>query len=334
MMSLINSQKKVGVLLVNLGTPEAPSYGAIRRYLSEFLSDRRVIELSPWIWQPILQGIILTFRPFRVAKSYQMIWDHQENKSPLKVITERQVQKLQSRFKDKPVLIDWAMCYGHPSIEYKIRNFLKKQFHHLFIFPLYPQYSATTTASVNDKVFKNLLTCRRQPAIRSLFSFADHPAYIQALQRQIEQTLQSLSEKPERIILSFHGLPQAYVDKGDPYEQECHKTANALRHAMHKTEQEMPLAYQSQFGPSQWLEPNLGELIKQYGKQGVKNIAVMAPGFISDCLETLEEINHQYRECFLQEGGRIFTYIPCLNDQAIAIDMFERLIHEELQGWI
>ncbi|MBI0075112.1 ferrochelatase [Commensalibacter sp. M0357] len=333
-MQTVVSPKKIGILLVNLGTPEAASYGAIRRYLSEFLSDRRVIEMNPLIWQPILQGIILTVRPFRIVKPYRMIWDNQENKSPLSVITERQIQKLQSRFKNKPVLIDWAMSYGKPSIEQKISHFLKKQFYHLFLLPLYPQYSATTTASVNDKLFRILQKYRKQPAIRTMFSFADHPVYVQALYKQIEMTLNSLSEQPERIILSFHGLPQTYVDRGDPYEQECQKTATALRKMMNKDERYMPLVYQSRFGPGKWLEPNITDVIKKLVTEGVRNIAVMAPGFITDCLETIEEIGHQYKALFLKEGGKKFIYIPCLNDGEIGIDMLEGLINEELRGWI
>ncbi len=334
MMQDVENKKKIGVLLVNLGTPDAPSYGAIRCYLSEFLSDRRVVEINPLIWQPILQGIILTFRPLRIAKSYQMIWDKQVNRSPLSIITEQQVQKLQSRFKDKPVLIEWAMCYGKPTIKKKIHYFLKKNYHFLYIFPLYPQYSATTTASVNDQVFKLLLKCRKQPAIRTSYSFADHPAYIKALQQQIDSSLNNLSEQPERILLSFHGLPQAYIEKGDPYEYECQKTAKALRSLMQKSEPEMPLVYQSRFGPNKWLEPNIIDVIKQFAKEGIKNIAVISPGFMSDCLETIEEINYQYRNLFLEEGGKMFTYIPCLNDGEIAIKMLESLILNELKGWI
>lgn len=333
MTQAVEEQKKIGVLLVNLGTPEAPTYGAIRRYLSEFLSDKRVIEMPSFLWQPILQGFILTFRPHRVAKAYARIWNQQVNKSPLSVITEQQAQQLQARFKDKSIYIDWAMCYGKPAIEQKIYHFMKQGYYHLIILPLYPQYSATTTATVHDRIFKILLNCRKQPALRTLFSFADDPSYIQALQKQIEKTLNPLMNKPERILLSFHGLPQAYVDKGDPYEKECQKTAINLRQVMHQTEEEMPIVYQSRFGPSQWLEPNIVDVIKQLAWQGIKYIAVMAPGFMADCLETLDEINHEYRQLFVQEGGEEFTYIPCLNDQEYAIDMLEALISRELKGW-
>lgn len=211
-------RKKTGILLVNLGTPDNTGYWAIRRYLSEFLSDRRVIEMPFLLWQCILQGIILTVRPHKVGKNYRMIWDQAENRSPLSVITERQAEKLATCFRENDIQLEWAMRYGNPSIKDRITKLVQQGCDHLFILPLYPQYSATTTASVNDAVFRTLLTLRKQPAVQTVFSYADHPLYIEALKKQIESQLANLDEKPERVILSFHGLPRSYVDKGDPYD--------------------------------------------------------------------------------------------------------------------
>lgn len=328
------SAKKIGVILVNLGTPDKADYWSVRRYLSEFLSDKRVIELPFIFWQPLLQGIILTIRPHKVAKSYQRVWNKAENKSPLAVITQGQAEKIKARFSDQSVHVEWAMRYGKPSIQKAIDALSQKGCDHLLVVPLYPQYSATTTAAVNDKVFQILMAQRRQPALRTLFSYADDPAYINALKEQVEAHCASLSTKPERILISFHGLPQRYVNAGDPYAQECEKTAHALRQALGKTAEEMPMVFQSRFGPDRWLEPNIADVIKGYKEQNIQNIAVIAPGFLADCLETLEEINHEYRALFLSEGGKEFSYFPCLNDEEITINFLENLIQKELQGWI
>ncbi|MDI2091745.1 ferrochelatase [Commensalibacter oyaizuii] len=327
-------QKRIGVLLVNLGTPEGTDYRSIRRYLSQFLSDRRVIEIPPWLWQPILQGPILTFRPRRLSKSYERVWDKTENKSPLAVVTKRQAEKVQDYFNKQNVLIDWAMRYGQPSIAKKLDYLKSKDCNHILILSLYPQYSATTTATVNDAVFKHLMTYRMQPAVRTTFSFAQDPIYIAALKQNIEQKLSEYKHRPEQILLSFHGLPQRYVNAGDPYEQDCQATATALRLAMGKTEPEMPLVYQSRFGPDKWLEPNITDIIEKSLQQGIKRLAVVAPGFMADCLETMDEINHEYRHLFMSKGGEEFMYIPCLNDSLIAINMLHKLITKEIQGWI
>lgn len=325
---------KIGVLLVNLGTPEGTDYWSIRRYLSQFLSDKRVIELSSWIWQPILQGIILTFRPHRLGRSYNRIWDKTYNKSPLAVITQSQAETLQVELAHQNICVEWAMRYGRPTIKEKF-NFLQEQgCDRIFILPLYPQYSATTTATVNDEIFRVLIKKRQQPALRTLYSFADHPDYIHALHYTIKTQIEALPAPPERILLSFHGLPLRYVNAGDPYEQECHKTAAALRNAMNKSKEEMPLVYQSRFGPDKWLGPNIADVIKDYPKQNIRNIAVVAPGFMADCLETKDEINHEYRELFLTEGGKEFSYIPCLNDHPLALKLLKNLIFQEIQGWV
>ncbi|CAI3949290.1 Protoheme ferro-lyase (ferrochelatase) (HemH) (PDB:1AK1) [Commensalibacter communis] len=327
-------QRKIGVLLVNLGTPEGTDYWSIRRYLSEFLSDKRVIELSSLLWQPILQGFVLAFRPRRLGHSYKKIWDNVKNKSPLAVFTQNQAESLQIDFANQNICVEWAMRYGKPSIEKKLDFLIEQGCNHILILPLYPQYSATTTATVNDEVFRVLMSYRQQPAIRTLFSFPDHPDYIKALHHTIQEQLQSRAVQPERILLSFHGLPLRYVKAGDPYEQECQKTAAALRDAFGKTEQEMPLVYQSRFGPDKWLGPNIADVIKEYNKQGIQNIAVVAPGFMADCLETKEEINCEYRELFLSNGGKEFTYIPCLNDHPLAISLLKNIIQQEIKGWI
>ncbi|MDI2112022.1 ferrochelatase [Commensalibacter nepenthis] len=329
-----NNRPKIGVLLVNLGTPEGTDYWSIRRYLSEFLSDKRVIELSSWLWQPILQGFVLTFRPRRLGHSYKKIWDKTKNKSPLAVVTQNQAETLELEFTQQHICIEWAMRYGNPSIKKKL-NFLKDQdCNHIFVLPLYPQYSATTTATVNDEVFRTLMGYRQQPAIRTLFSFADHPDYIKALQHTIQEQLQLLAVQPERILLSFHGLPLRYVKAGDPYERECQRTAAALRAVLGKTEQEMPLVFQSRFGPDKWLGPNIADVITEYTKQGIQNIAVVAPGFMADCLETREEIDYEYRTLFLSNGGKEFTYIPCINDHPLAITLLKNLIDQEIKGWV
>lgn len=334
MNSTQNKTPKIGVLLVNLGTPEGTDYWSIRRYLSEFLSDKRVIELSSLLWQPILQGIILSIRPHRLGSSYERVWDKAQNKSPLAVITQNQAETLQIDLVDQHICVEWAMRYGKPSIKDKL-TFLKDEgCQKILILPLYPQYSATTTATVNDEVFRVLMQYRQQPAIRTLYSFADHPDYIEALKQTIQEKLETLSEAPERILLSFHGLPHRYVDAGDPYEQECHKTAAALRNALGKTKEEMPLVYQSRFGPDKWLGPNIADVIAEYTQQGIQRIAVIAPGFMADCLETKEEIDHEYRELFLSKGGKEFTYIPCLNDHPLAIKLLKKIISQEIQGWV
>lgn len=334
MSNIESNPSKIGVLLVNLGTPEGTDYWSIRRYLSQFLSDRRVIELSSLLWQPILQGIILTFRPHRLGRSYRRIWDKTYNKSPLAVITQSQAETLQIELNSQNICVEWAMRYGKPSIEEKL-GFLQEQgCDRIFILPLYPQYSATTTATVNDEAFRVFMKKRKQPALRTLYSFADHPDYIHALHYTIKEQLDKLSTPPDRILLSFHGLPLRYVDAGDPYEQECHKTAVALRKVMGKSKEEMPLVYQSRFGPDKWLGPNIADVIKDYPKQGIHNIAVVAPGFMADCLETKEEIDREYRELFLASGGKEFTYIPCLNDHPLALILLKKIIHQEIQGWI
>lgn len=334
MITIENNPSKIGVLLVNLGTPEGTDYWSIRRYLSQFLSDKRVIELSSFLWQPILQGVILTFRPFRLRSSYARVWDKSHDKSPLAVITQKQAEALQMEMTDKHLCIEWAMRYGKPSIEEKLGCLQEQGCDRIFIFPLYPQYSATTTATVNDEVFRILMKKRKQPALRTLHSFADHPDYIYALQQIIKEQLNRLSTQPERILLSFHGLPKRYIDAGDPYEQECQKTAIALREVMGKSKEEMPLVYQSRFGPDKWLGPNIADEIKEYAKQGIHNIAVVAPGFMADCLETKEEINYEYRELFLSQGGEEFTYIPCLNDHPLALVLLKNLITQETKEWV
>ncbi|CAK7192981.1 Ferrochelatase [Commensalibacter sp. Nvir] len=326
-------EPKIGVLIVNLGTPKSTDYWAIRAYLSEFLSDKRMIELSPWIWQPILQGIILTFRPLKLSRSYKRIWDKVANTSPLQRITESQADKLSKKFEKTMVIVDWAMRYGEPKLEKKLLSLINQNCTRILILPMFPQYSATTTASVNDVVFKTLLTCRKQPAIRTVYSFADDKEYIQALKAAIEQKLSQENCNPERILLSYHGLPQSYVAKGDPYEEECNKTTCALRRLMGLTEKEMPHVYQSEFGPSRWLKPNIKKVIRRYLAQGIKHIAVVAPGFVVDSMETLEEIDREYRRMFLRGGGKSFIYVPCLNDSDLAINFLEQFVFKESAGW-
>lgn len=332
--SVKNSKPKIGVLLMAMGTPAAPTYWAIRRYLSEFLSDRRVIELSPFLWQPILQGIILTFRPQRLCKLYKKIWDFKANKSPLALITQHQAEALHQQIDNPDIEVEWAMRYGKPTIAQQINRLVESGCTHILALPLYPQYSSTTTASALDNVFKHMQCLRNQPALKTLTSFADYPHYIEALTKTVQQHLSQRSTRPQHIIVSFHGLPKKYVEAGDPYEDECEKTFYALRQALIGEDFSMSIAYQSQFGPNQWLEPNIKDVMKNLLNKGVKDISVIAPSFFADCLETLEEISHTYKEQFLAAGGKHFSYIPCLNDSKDAISMLEKLIKEQLKGWL
>ena len=326
----------IGVLLVNLGTPDAHDTAAVCRYLAEFLSDRRVIELTPWLWQPILHGIILRTRPARVAEAYHKVWLHETNESPLRYYTRRQAELLGGRLRerDSRITVSWAMRYGRPSIAEQIGALQKEGCERLLIVPLYPQYSATTTATVNDKVFDVLKTQRWQPALRCLPPYYDHPAYIEATAHSIEELLATAEQRPEVILASFHGLPQEYFNKGDPYYCHCAKTTRLLRERLDLDDQQLRMSFQSRFGPKKWLQPYTDKTLKTLAREGVRHIAVIMPGFAADCLETLEEMGIQNRELFLRYGGERYDVISCLNDSEGGIDMLQRLILQELAGWI
>ena len=316
--------RKIGVLLTNLGTPDAPDPKSVKRYLGEFLSDRRVVEIPAIAWQPILRGIILNTRPKKSAHAYGLVWS--DEGSPLAAITRRQAQALTDAF-GEGVIVDYAMRYGNPAIADRLAALKDAGCERILIAPLYPQYCAATTATANDKAFAALAGMRWQPAIRTLPPYHDDPAYIAALKASIESQLASLDFVPERIVASFHGMPKRTLELGDPYHCHCQKTARLLSEALNR---ELTIAFQSRFGPAKWLGPALEAL----PAQGVRKVAVVAPGFSADCLETLEELAIRGRESFIAAGGTDFAYLPCLNDGAPGMAMLRTLLHRELQGWI
>ncbi|MEW6768266.1 MAG: ferrochelatase [Pseudomonadota bacterium] len=325
---------KVGVLLVNLGTPDTADAKGVRVYLREFLSDPRVIENQGLIWQAILNGVVLQIRPARKAKDYLKIWNTEKNESPLKTITRAQAEKLSASLTQSHIVVDWGMRYGNPSIKSRIDALTDQGCGRILVVPMYPQYSASTTATVVDKVADALKGMRSQPAMRYLPPYYDDPGYIDALAVSIEKHLASLSFTPDTIIASFHGMPQSYIDKGDPYQAQCTATIDALRKRMGLTEKDLMLTFQSRFGYAKWLQPYTDKTIEQLAKDGVENIVVVTPGFSADCLETLEEIAGENAEIFHHAGGEQFSFVPCLNDSDEGMDMIRQLVLRELQGWI
>lgn len=319
---------KIGVLIVNLGTPDAPTPGAVRRYLGEFLSDRRVVEIPPIAWQPILRGIILNVRPRKSAHAYAQVWS--EEGSPLAAITARQAAALQARFGDRAI-VDHAMRYGKPAIGERIAALQAAGCDRILIAPLYPQYCAATTATANDAAFAALAKMRWQPAIRTLPPYFDRPAYIDALAASVREGLAALHGEPDAILASFHGMPARTLDLGDPYHCHCRKTARLLGEALGR---ELHVSFQSRFGRARWLEPSTEAMLDRLAGEGVQRLAVIAPGFSADCLETLEELAIRGRDRFLAAGGESFAYLPCLNDGAPGMAMLETLIGDELGGWI
>jgi ferrochelatase len=326
---------KVGVLLVNLGTPEGTDYWPMRRYLSEFLSDRRVIEWPRWLWQPILQGIVLSVRPKKSGALYASIWNTERNESPLRTFTRSQAEKLAAELaSEEGVVVDWAMRYGQPAIAARLDALNEAGCDRLLVFPLYPQYSAPTTATVNDVAFDALKKMRWQPALRTVAPYHDEPVYIDALAESIEAHLASLDFEPEVLIASYHGLPVSYFRKGDPYHCHCQKTSRLLRERLGWREGRLLTTFQSRFGPEEWLQPYTDKTVERLARDGVKRLAIVNPGFVSDCLETLEEIAVQNREIFLHHGGESFSHIPCLNDSPPGMRVITNVVVRELQGWI
>ena len=315
---------KTGVLLVNLGTPDSTSWWDIRKYLKEFLSDRRVIEVNPIIWQIILNLFILTFRPSKTAHAYKKIWRQDTNESPLLYFTGCQAQKLKDKIGNENILVDFAMRYGNPSIKSKL-NLLKNQgCENIIILPLYPQYAAATTATVCDEVYRCLMSMRWQPSLQIIPHYESEPYYISALKKSIEKKIDSISWKPDLIVSSYHGIPKKYFDKGDPYHCYCHKTTRLLKEQFVSID--IQLTFQSRFGPQEWLTPYTDKTLESLPSKGIKNLLVICPGFASDCVETLEEIDIQGRESFISNGGKNFDLIPCLNDNSDHIELFERLV--------
>jgi ferrochelatase len=326
---------RIGVLLVNLGTPDSADARGVRIYLREFLSDPRVIEKQGLWWKLVLNGIILRVRPRRKARDYQKIWNTEKNESPLKTITRAQAHKLAASIADHDhVVVDWAMRYGNPSIRAGIEALTAQGCDRLLVAPLYPQYSAATSATVCDEAFRVLGAMRAQPTLRVTPPYYDDPDYIEALAVSINLHLSALPFVPEAIVASFHGMPQQYIDRGDPYQAQCVATTDALRKRMGLDPSKLLLTFQSRFGFDVWLQPYTDKTIAQLAKDGVRRIAVVTPGFSADCLETLEEIALENAEIFKHNGGEQFTAIPCLNDSDAGMDVIRQLVLRELQGWI
>jgi ferrochelatase len=318
---------RIGVLLVNLGTPDAPEPGAVRRYLAEFLTDPRVIEIPPWLWRPILHGIVLRTRPAKSAHAYRQVWTN--DGSPLAAITRRQALALQQRLGDV-IIVEFAMRYGNPGIAAAVARMAAAGCTRLLVAPLYPQYCAATTASAHDAVFAAIAGLRRQPALRTLPPYHDDPLYIEALSANLGRQLDALDFEPQRVLLSFHGMPQRTLELGDPYHCHCQKTARLLGEALGRP---VDIAFQSRFGRTKWLEPATDATLAAYPGDGIKRIAIAAPGFSADCLETLEELGIRGRDSFLGAGGTHFARLDCLNDSPEGMTMLERLVARELEGW-
>ncbi len=321
-------EQKIGVLLINLGTPDAPDAAAVRRYLAEFLSDPRVIEIPKLAWKPILHGIILRTRPKKSAHAYGQVWMNEG--SPLAVIARRQTEALRAHIGDR-VRVEYAMRYGNPGIAAAVERMMSAGCTRILAAPLYPQYCAATTATANDVVFATLARMRWQPAVRTLPPYHDDPLYIEALRANLERQLAALDFKPERLLLSFHGMPQRTLELGDPYHCHSQKTARLLGEQMNV---EIDVAFQSRFGRAKWLEPATDTVLAAYGKQGITRVAIAAPGFSADCLETLEELGIRGRDTFIEGGGERFALLECLNDSVESIVMLERLVVRELAGWL
>ncbi|QPQ54833.1 ferrochelatase [Allosphingosinicella flava] len=319
---------RIGVLIVNLGTPDAPEAGAVRRYLRQFLSDRRVVEIPPFLWQPILRGIILNVRPKKSAHAYAQVWS--EDGSPLAAITRRQAGALKGAFGES-VIVDHAMRYGRPAIGERIAALKDQGCERILIAPLYPQYCAATTATANDAAFAALAAMRWQPAIRTLPPYHDDPAYIAALKASLESALEKLDFAPDAILASFHGMPERTLQLGDPYHCHCRKTARLLSEA---TGREIQVAFQSRFGRAKWLEPATDATLAAMPGRGIRKVALVAPGFSADCLETLEELAIRGKEGFLAAGGTDFAYLPCLNDSSPGVEMLRSILARELAGWL
>ena len=327
--------EKIGVLIANLGTPDGYTYWPMRRYLNEFLSDRRVIDYSPWFWQPLLQGIILTTRPKKSGANYKLIWNTERDESPLMTITRDQTEALRTRLTEAygdRIMVDFCMRYGNPSTIDKVAEMEKAGCHRILFLPLYPQYAGATTATANDQFFRALMKLKWQPAVRTVAPYFDRNDYIAALAQSVRDELKG--EIPDVLIASYHGLPRRYLTEGDPYHCQCQKTTRLLREALGWPKEKVMTTFQSRFGPEEWLQPYTVEEVARQAKSGNKRIAVISPAFSSDCIETLEEIQGEIQEAFKHAGGEEFTYIPCLNARPDHIGVLEQVIAENLGGWI
>ena len=328
---------KIGVLVANLGTPDGTDYWSMRRYLNEFLSDKRVIDYPAWKWQPILQGIVLTKRPFASGAAYKTIWNEELDESPLMTITRQQTDALRAalttRFGDR-VEVDFCMRYGNPSTPSKVAELQAKGCDRILFFPLYPQYAGATTATANDKFFDALKTLKWQPASRTVPPYFDRTDYIDALAQSVERAYGAMEQTPDILVCSYHGVPKRYLLEGDPYHCQCQKTTRLLKERLGWADDRIATTFQSKFGPEEWLQPYTVEEVARLAERGKKRIAVIAPAFSADCIETLEEINEEIRESFEHAGGESFTYIPCLNDDAAHIEALTNVIVENLGGWV
>ncbi len=328
---------RIGVLLMNLGTPEATDYFSMRRYLKEFLSDRRVIETNRLLWWPLLNGIILTTRPGRKGKDYDTVWNKELDEGPLKTVTRAQAEQLAESLRESAgdrVVVDWSMRYGFPKTDARIRALLDQGCDRILLVPMYPQYAAATSATACDQAFKALMKMRWQPTVRVAHPWYEDPVYIAAIKHAMETELAKLAFEPEVILVSFHGVPKEYLEKGDPYYCQCHKTWRLLREAFGWPQDKFRLTFQSRFGPAEWLQPYTDETVKALAKSGVKRMAGVAPGFTADCLETLEELNGENRHYFEENGGEDFAYIPCLNAGPDGMAVIRNVVARELQGWL
>ncbi len=328
---------KVGVIIANLGTPDATDYWSMRRYLNEFLSDRRVIDYSPWLWQPLLQLIILSKRPFSSGEAYRGIWNNEQNESPLLTVTRAQSEALAVKMKEHwgdQVEVDFCMRYGNPSTESVIQSMKDKGCERIIFFPLYPQYAAPTTATANDQAFRTLIKMNWQPAIRTVPAYFENPLYIDALAATVNETYSTLETRPDILVVSYHGVPERYLMEGDPYHCQCQKTTRLLREKLGWDKTDIVTTFQSKFGPEKWVGPATVDHVAELAEGGQKNIAIMAPAFSTDCVETLEEINEEIKESFEEAGGEVFTYIPCLNERADHIDMMVDIVKTEGLGWL
>ena len=314
---------KTGLLLVNLGTPDSTNWFDIRKYLKEFLSDRRVIEVNPVLWQIILNLFILNLRPSKTAKAYKEIWMQKENMSPLRYYTIMQTKKLSEKMGNENLIIDFAMRYGNPSIKSKLKSLQKSGCENIIVLPLYPQYAAATTATVCDEVYKTLMGMRWQPSLQIIPHYESEPLYINSLKNSLEKKISELGWEPDLVVASYHGIPKKYFSKGDPYHCYCQKTSRLLSEKFNKIP--IKTTFQSRFGPQEWLQPYTDKTLENLPKEGKKNILVICPGFSSDCVETLEEISIQGKESFIKNGGKNFDVVPCLNDNDDHIALLKHL---------
>ncbi len=326
---------RVGVLIANLGTPDATDFWSMRRYLKEFLSDKRVIEENTLTWKLVFHGIILTLRPRRKGRDYDTIWNREKNESPLKTITRSQAEKLAAALAPDPrIVVDWGMRYGNPSVASRIDALAAAGCERILFVPLYPQYAAATSATACDAVFRHLMTMRWQPALRVSPPYHDDPVYIDALAQSMRAALSKLTFKPDVILASFHGIPRDYFDKGDPYHCHCAKTVRLLRETLGMNEDQLRLTFQSRFGKAEWLQPYTDKTVEALAKSGVRNLAIVTPGFSADCLETLEEIAVENGDIFKAHGGENFAAMPCLNDSDEGMAVICHIVRRELQGWV